>query len=80
MSILVYFVQDFGGGARQHPIFRDLVGAVHLYDSIAFIIRGRMYPKLTHLKRGRNVFLDPYTPLRLKQLPEHKALETHTKR
>ena len=68
--------RDFGGGANQHPIFRNLVGGVHLYDSIAFIGRGRTYPKLTHLKRGRDSFVDPFSPSRLKRRSEYKVTPT----
>ena len=67
------YCRDFGGGATQHPIFRNLVSGVHLYDSIAFIGRGRTYPKLTHLKRGRDAFVDPFLPGRLKKLSEYKV-------
>merc|ERR1711920_876197 len=65
---------DFGGGAQQHPIFLNLVGAVHLYDSIAFISRGRTYPKLTLHRRGRDSIHDPNLPARLIRRPEHKEL------
>ena len=38
-------------GLYQHPIFKDLVSAVHAYDSIAFFQRGKK-PKPVEIRRG----------------------------
>lgn len=47
---------NYGGvGLTQHPIYKDLVNAIHAYDSIAFIVRGKRPPP-KEITRGTDHF------------------------
>ena len=81
-SMMLYWYPHGPEGApRPHPIFQGRVAAVHLYDSIAFLERGPLQSRLTHLKRGRRggSFSDPSTPHFLRRAPEYR-LAAHSLR
>ena len=61
------------GATRRHPIFGRRVAGVHLYDSIAFIVRGAEQAPLTHVKLGkrRASFTDGASPNRLRRGPAY---------
>ena len=72
--MLYWYPHGAEGPPAPHPIFRGRVKSVHLYDSIAFIERGAVQGRLTHLKRGRRggSFADHATPFALKQSHEYR--------
>jgi hypothetical protein len=72
--MLYWYPHGAEGPPAPHPIFRGRVKSVHLYDSIAFIERGVVQARLTHLKRGRRAgsFADHATPFALKQSHEYR--------